>query len=101
MLVCRRHIFARSIAKLLLAHKAAVEGDEGFLKSFVLPCFDRTFIRIDNDSDKAVLLRDTRYFFSCGELDDDDLDAVAGGKGDTTVVRIIDVVCEIGGGMNG
>ena len=83
----------------LKAEVAGVLGDEPFEKAS-----DEQLVKIGEIAKKVgfdFTIDEAKEFFSCGELDDDDLDAVAGGKGDTTVVRIIDVVCEIGGGMNG
>ena len=83
----------------LKAEVAGVLGDVPFEKAS-----DEQLVKIGKIAKKAgfdFALDEVKEFFACGELDDDDLDAVAGGKDDTTVVRIIDVVCEIGGGMDG
>ena len=42
-------------------------------------------------------LDEVKEFFACGELDDDDLDAVAGGKGETYYIDQYLYVCNQGG----
>ena len=65
---------------------------------------EEKMLRIGEIAQKAgfdFTLDEVMRYFSGGELDDDDLDAVAGGKGDSYEVRIEHRICEIGGSAEG
>ena len=60
---------------------------------------DDQLVKIGEAAKKAgfdFTLEEVKEFFSCGELDDDELDAVAGGKGDHVQIDIRKIDYESG-----